>query len=325
MKLLSLVGVQGLVLGALALFGCGGDNPPEESDGVVNGQGTWTDQLPEGANVCPIFPADNWWNTDISNAPVDPMSSAYIASLGANKELYRGFGNNQEGFPFGYVDDSVPKVPVKFGVPYNSDPGPYPIPKDPPIQPHAHDRHLLLIQTDECKLYELFFVSATPEGWYATSGVIWDLLQNEQRPPGSGSADAAGLAIFPGLIRYDETEKGEIKHAIRFAAYSAQNAYVFPATNPGQGINNPNMLPMGGRLRLKASVDISGFTPRVQTILTALKHYGLILADRAPDDTRLYIHGAPDERWDTHELSSMREVHLSDFEVIETGPITKAY
>lgn len=274
--------------------------------------------------MCPIFPADNWWNQDITNAPVDAMSETYLTAIGRDLWFGAGFNNTDGGFPVGYVDDSVGQTEINFKYDGISDPGPYPMPKDPPIQA-SHDRHLILLHTDQCKLYELFYVLANETEWTADSGTIWDLTKNEKRPPGEGSADAAGLAIFPALIQYDDVESGELHHALRFAAFGAQNAYVHPATSPGHGINDPKLPPMGTRFRLKADVDISGYSPRIQTIFRALKRYGAILADRSPPDAGMYLHGIPDPRWDPAEIFTMRGIHVSDFEVLETGPITKAY
>lgn len=323
------IGLLPLLLSSL-IVACGGDDGSADADpdaggpAVVQGEGPWS-PTPPANNPCPMFPADNWWNTDISNAPVDAKSDKYIAGLGAGKAIGAGFGVDGHGFPVGYVDNRVPKVEVTFDFPFSSDPGPYPIPKDPPIQPHAHDRHLLLFHTDECNLYEMFFVWPTVDGWTASSGVVWDLTKNQKRPPGQGSADGAGLAILPGLIDYDQVETGSYNHAVRVATFNVQNAYAHPATYPGLGINDPDLPPMGARLRLKANVDISGFSPRIRAMYTALKKYGVIIADRAPDGDLFLLDGIPDERWDPFELNGMRSLHVSDLEVIETGPITKNY
>jgi hypothetical protein len=317
--------VAGPLLALLGAWVVGCAAEESTAPGLVTGTGPWYEHPPAGANVCPVFPADNWWNQDISNAPVDPMSDTYLESIGSTKWIGAGFGVDLHGFPVGYIDDSVPKVPVEFTYVQISDPGPYPMPANPPIQPFAHDRHLVLFQTDECKLYEMFYVFPQEDGWTAASGVIWDLTKNEKRKLGNGSADAAGLAIYPGLIQYDEVESGEYHHAIRFSTYNVQNAYVHPATCPGQGINDPNLPPMGTRIRLKPDVDISAFSPRIQTIYRALKRYGAIVADRAPPGEGLFLDGIPDQRWHGPELYGMRKLYLSDFEVVETGPVTTAY
>ena len=278
-------------------------------------------------NTCPIFPPDNWWNTDISGQPVDPMSDVYMASLGTDKTVHVGFGKTA-GMPYAVVDDAIVKVPVDFEFAGISDPGPYPIPDNPPIQPekNGHDRHVLLVHAEECRLYELFQVYPKEGGgWTAGSGAIWDLTKNQQRPPAQGSADAAGLSIFPALVKYAEIEAGEMRHAVRFAANKTQHAYVFPATNFAIGKPDPTLPPMGTRLRLKANVDVSGLPHGPRVMAEALKKYGMILADNGPAAPNYYIDGVPDERWDEGDNNKLKEIPMSDFEVVETGPITKGY
>lgn len=296
-------GFCALLASAVCVLGCGGAEERIE-------------------NTCPIFPADNWWNTDISGAPVDPMSDVYIASLGgAEKTIHVGFGKDY-GLPYAVVDDAILKVPVAFEFADISDPGPYPIPDNPPIQPErsGQDRHVLLVHAGECRLYELFQVYPREGGgWTAGSGAIWDLTKNEQRPHAEGSADAASL------VKYAEIEAGEMRHAVRFAANKTQQAYVFPATNFGIGKPDPSLPPMGTRLRLKESVDLSGFPTSVQVILTGIKKYGMILADNGPQAPSLYFDGVPDARWDEAANNKIKQIPLTDLEVVETGPITKGY
>lgn len=275
---------------------------------------------------CQVFPADNPWNTDISGNPVHPNSANFIASIGADTGLHEDFGTVWQGAPSGIpyciVPGDQPKLSVTFDYPDESDPGPYPVPDDPPIEggPDAEgDRHILMVDVDNATLYELFHSFKTEDGWRAGSGAIFDLTSNDLRPLGWTSADAAGLPIFPGLVRYDEVvEKGEVNHALRFTCRRTQRGYILPATHFASPSKDPNLPPMGLRLRLKADYDISGFPPEAQVILTALKKYGLILADNGGD---WFISGAPDMRWNTDNLTTLRRVKGSDFEVVDTGPI----
>jgi hypothetical protein len=276
-----------------------------------------------------VLPADNPWNEDISHAPVDPNSATLIASIGLNTGLHPDFGTTWNGAPNGIpyvvVSGAQPKVPITF-TDYGdeSDPGPYPIPADAPIEGGAAgtgDRHVIVIDRDNWKLYELF--SAYPlsngAGWRAASGAVFDLNSNALRPAGWTSADAAGLPIFPGLVRYDEVhELKEITHALRFTAQSTRRAYVYPARHYASSNTSPNLPPMGMRVRLKASYDISRFSPSVQVILKALKKYGMILADNGGN---WFVSGAPDARWDDDELSTLKTIKGSDFEVVQMGAI----
>ncbi|APR87643.1 hypothetical protein A7982_12992 [Minicystis rosea] len=269
------------------------------------------------STACSVFPTDNWWNTDISKADVDPLSDAYIKSMGESVALHPDFGT-EYGIPYQYVDSSVTKSPVTFDYDDESDPGPYPIPNDPLIE-DGGDRHILMIHSQECVLYELFAADHEADGWYAGSGAIWDLKKNSTRPAGWTSADAAGLPIFPGLARYEEASKGAINHALRFTASNTQAAYVAPASHHASDDTNPNLPPMGLRLRLKASVDISGASPQAKVVLAALKKYGMILADNG---SNLYVSGAPDLQWDDDDLHWMQShIHGSDFEAVKTGPL----
>ncbi len=275
---------------------------------------------------CRVFPPDNPWNTDISGHPVHPNSAEFIESIGADKHLHPDFGTVWQGAPVGIpyvvVREDQPRVPVTFQYADESDPGPYPIPDDAPIEggPGSDgDRHVLVIDADNCRLYELFRAFKTEDGWRAGSGAIFDLNSNELRPLGWTSADAAGLPIFPGLARYDEVvEKGEINHALRFTVRRTQRGYVLPATHFASRSDEPKLPPMGLRLRLKAEYDTSGFPPEAQVILKALQRYGMIVADNGGD---WYISGAPDPRWDDEALATLKRVKGKDLEVVYTGPI----
>ena len=269
-----------------------------------------------------VFSQDNPWNTDISQLPVDLKSGAYIAAMGANKPLHPDFGIVY-GIPFQFVGPKTPRSSVAFDYAVESDKGPYPIPAHPLIEggPGAKDgdRHLLLIDPDEWVLYELYQAVQGPNGWHAGSGAIWDLKTNSTRPRGWTSADAAGLPIFPGLVRYDEVhEKHLITHALRFTVERTRRAFVFPASHWASDLNDPDLLPMGARLRLRHDFDISSFDPDVQVILVALKTYGLILADNGSD---WFISGAPDGRWNDDVLHQLTRVKGKDLEVVALGEV----
>lgn len=276
-----------------------------------------------------VFPPDNSWNKDISNEPVDPNSDNLIASIGLNTTLHPDFGTvfngAPNGIPYIVVAGSQPTVPINF-VQWGSesDPGPYPVPANAPIEggPSSNgDRHVIVIDRDNWKLYELGrgFPLNGGASWNADCGAVFDLNSNALRPAGWTSADAAGLPIFPGLVRYDEVvELGELRHAIRFTAQVTRRAYVHPARHWASSDTSPNRPPMGMRVRLKASFDITGFSPRIQVILRGMKRYGLILADNG---SNWFISGAPDRRWDDNELRQLKTIRGSNFEVVQMGTI----
>jgi hypothetical protein len=270
-----------------------------------------------------FFPSDNPWNQDISSAPIDPNSAALIASIGLDRGLHPDFGTVYEGapngIPFVVVDGNQPKVAVSFEYADESDPGPYPIPPDAPIEggpASTGDRHVLIVDRDAGLLYELF--AAYPDNggtsWHAGSGAIFDLNSNELRPTGWTSADAAGLPILPGLVRYDEVVgQGAISHALRFTTRRTRRAYVPPARHFASRMTDKNLPPMGMRVRLRGSFDVGPFPASVQVILNALKTYGMFVADNGSD---WFISGAPDPRWNDDELSSIRRVLGREFEVV---------
>lgn len=271
-----------------------------------------------------LFPADNAWNRDVSRDPADPNSDALIASIGLQKPLHPDFGTVWNGAPIGIpyvvVSGAQAKQAVRFEYADESDAGPYPIPPNPPIEGGEKsdgDRHILMLDRDNWKLYELFSAHRDGAGWRAGSGAIFDLKSNKQRPAGWTSADAAGLPILPGLVRYDEVvEEGEITHALRFTIVHSRRAYVAPATHFASRSNNPNLPPMGMRVRLKANVDVSGFPKEAQVILRALKKYGMIVADNGSD---WFLSGAPDMRWNDDNLNTLKRVRGRDFEVVKMG------
>lgn len=306
-------------LSIMAALACGSDTTSPTDD---------TNQGPPPVVTRSVFPVDNPWNTDISADPVDPNSDALIAACGATRSLHPDFGTTYNGVPWGIpyvvVHGDQPRVPVTFYYDDESDPGPYPIPPDAPIEggPAATgDRHVLVLDVDNWMLYELFDARPVNGGasWTAGSGAIFDLSSNALRPAGWTSADAAGLPIFPGLVRYDEAViNGEITHALRFTCPVTRRAYVHPARHYASSHTDPDLPPMGMRVRLKASVDISGFPPEVQVILTALKKYGMILADNGGG---FFVSGAPDPRWNDANIDMMKQIKGSDFEVVLMGNV----
>lgn len=270
---------------------------------------------------CPVFPADNPWNTDISAYPVHANSDAYIAAISqyGDEYLHADFGGDGEyGIPYVVVEGDQPPVPITF-TEYGeeSDPGPYPVPPDAPVE-NGGDQHVLVVDSGNCMLYELYHAEYNGDGWDAGSGAVFDLSSNDLRPAGWTSADAAGLPIFPGLARYDEVEAGAIHHALRFTVQESQMAYILPATHWASDSDDPDLPPMGLRLRLKADYDLSGYTGQARVILEALKTYGMIVADNG---TSWFITGASDPRWDDDDLNQLKTVPGSAFEVVDTGEL----
>jgi hypothetical protein len=278
-----------------------------------------------------VLPADNPWNQDISGLPVDANSNNLIASIGLGSSFHPDFGTvwagAPNGIPYIVVSGTQTRVPINF-IAYGdeSDPGPYPVPPDAPIEGGPNgtgDRHVIVIDRDNWKLYELFNAYPVNGGasWRADGGAVFDLNSNALRPAGWTSADAAGLPIFPALVRYDEVfEQKEITHALRFTAQLTRRAYVYPARHFASSNTNPNLPPMGMRVRLKSSFDVSRFSPAMQVILRALKKYGMILADNGGN---WFVSGAPDGRWNDDELSTLKAIKGSDFEVVQMGTIVE--
>jgi hypothetical protein len=274
------------------------------------------------------FPDDNPWNKAIDTEPVDPNSAVLIGAIGADRTLHPDFGADWNGGPFGIpymiVSGSQARVPVSFYYGDESDPGPYPLPANAPIEggsASTGDRHVLIIDRDSHKLYETFDAQPRNGGasWECGSGAVFDMTSNALRPEGWTSADAAGLPIFPGLVRYDEVVgRGEIRHALRFTVSRTRRAYVHPARHFASTRTDATLPPMGMRVRLKASYDVSGYPPSAQVILRALKKYGMIVADNGSD---WFLSGAPDARWSDAELNTLKSVHGRDFEVVKMGAV----
>jgi len=280
-----------------------------------------------GAPKCTIFPASNPWNERVDTLPVAANSAQMIASIGLETGLHPDFGSGLYdgepiGIPYDVVSHATPRSKVTFDYADESDKGPYPIPKTVHIEggrASTGDRHALLIDKDACKLYELYALYPTSSGgWKAGSGAIWSLRSNKLRPAGWTSADAAGLPIFPGLARYDEVARGIIDHALRFTAERTRRAFVYPARHYASSSNDPSLPPMGLRVRLKASVDISGFPRQARIVLQALKTYGMILADNG---SSWYISGAPNPHWSNDDLHTLGRITGADFEVVDTSSL----
>jgi len=274
-----------------------------------------------------IFPQDHVWNVPVDDLPVDARSADYISTIGTTSHLHPDFGSgtwqgSPIGIPYNVVNNAVPRKTVIFGYDDESDPGPYPIPANPLVEGGTActgDCHILMLQTDEKKLYELYAAHKLPNGtWSAGSGAIFDLTKYDLRPDGWTSADAAGLAMLPGLVRYEEVAAGEITHAIRFTAEDTKRAYIWPARHFASSITDPRYPPMGQRFRLKASFDTSGYGPQSRVVLEALKKYGIILSDNGGN---WFISGVPDERWDNDDLNDLKDLKGSDFEAVDESSL----
>lgn len=269
---------------------------------------------------CPVFPDNNVWNTPIDNLPVDPNSALYVETIGAGRTLFPDFGaglykGQPIGIPYVAVPGDQPRVDITFMYDDESDPGPYPIPPDAPIE-GGGDRHVLVLDKDNCMLYEVFAAERQPDGrWRGGSGAIFDLQSNALRPATWTSADAAGLPILPGLVRYDEVASGEIRHALRFTVQRTRREFIWPARHYASSHTEPQYPPMGQRFRLRANFDLAGFSPEARVILTALKKYGMFLADNG---SPWFLSGVPDNRWDNDRLhADFRRVKGSDFEAVD--------
>lgn len=271
---------------------------------------------------CPIFPSDNPWNRDVSKDPLHPQSNTFLASIDASgrRFLHPDFGSNPDyGIPYVVVPAGQARVPINF-TEYGdeSDPGPYPVPSDAPVEAGS-DAHALVLSAGECKLYEMYHARFTDPGWDAGSGAVFDLRSNALRPDTWTSADAAGLPILPGLVRYDEVASGRIDHALRFTVSRTQRGFIHPATHYA-GTSDWSLPPMGLRLRMKSSFDLSPYHGQSRVILEALKRYGMIVADNG---SSWFITGSRDSRWNDDDLNQMKGVPSSAFEAVDSGPILR--
>jgi hypothetical protein len=280
-----------------------------------------------GAAGCPMFPADNIWNTDISSLPVDVHSAQWLASMDSSSTfLHPDFGpsgdpSNPYGMPYTVVPPGHPFVNVTFQYASESDPGPYPFGADTPIeggQSATGDRHAIMIDPTTCTLYELYDAQYSAGGSTAGSGAIWNLRSNALRPAGWTSADAAGLPIMPGLLRYDEVQSGQITHAIRMTAEATDTSYLWPARHEAGTASNPDLPPMGARFRLKASFNISGYSPQAQVVLRAMQHYGLILADNG---SNWYFGGTADAAWPQALVDELKTIPASAFQAVDESSL----
>lgn len=309
----------------LSITSCKKEQVPKKEEPPVSGNCAATKAAAENLQ---LFPADNPWNKDISASPIDPYNDGIIAQFAATG-LHNDFGSGTWdgapiGIPYVVVCGNQSKVNITYrsnGYDGNygdeSDRGPFPIPLTAPVEGNGNgDAHVIAVDIENKKLYELYNANVSGNTWEASSGAVFDLQSNALRTEGWTSADAAGLPVFPGLIRYDEVAKGVIDHAIRFTLTKSlvKPSYIIPARHKVNGTGGQYGLPFGARLRLKNNFDISAYPARVQVILTAMKKYGIILADIG---SNLFITGAPDERWNNDELSSLKNVKGSQFEVVK--------
>jgi hypothetical protein len=271
-----------------------------------------------GAPGCAVFPSTNVWNKRVDSLPTRSDSRTLMRSIGLGAPLHPDFSSiagGDYGIPYNVVGADVTGQQVTFQYADESDAGPYPIPADVRIE-GGSDRHILVVDRTTCVLYELFDARRVDGAWRAGSGAIWDMDSNALRPRGWTSADAAGLPILPGLARYDEVAAGAIRHALRFTTDETRRRFIFPARHFASDSDAATLPPMGLRIRLKASVDVSGFGPQSRVILRALKRYGMILADNG---SPLYVTGAPDRGWDDDDLHDLHAITGDDFEVVDTS------
>jgi hypothetical protein len=293
--------------------------------GLLTGSSARALRLPS-ARTCPVFPASNPWNRRVDKLPVAADSAQLISAIGLDSPVHADFGSGKWdggpiGIPFDVVSRKTKRSRVSFEYADESNRVRYPIPKHVHIEggPQATgDRHAILVDRSACRLYELYDLRRSGHGWSAGSGAVWSLRSNHLRPAGWTSADAAGLPIFPGLARWDEVARGEIDHALRFTAPRTRRAYVYPARHYASDSSDPSLPPMGLRVRLKASVNVSSFPPQARVVLRALQRYGMILADNG---SPWYVSGAPNPHWSNDQLHSLGRLTGTDFEVVDTSSL----
>jgi len=272
---------------------------------------------------CPMFPADSVWHADVSGLAVHPRSTAWRNAIGAGTGLHPDFGSGlwdggTIGIPYTTVGAGQPPVAMAFDYADESDPGPYPFPTDAPVE-GGSDHHVIVVDNSTCRLYETWDSTRQPDGsWRAGSGATWDLRSNALRPATWTSADAAGLPILPGLVRYDEVAAGRIDHMVRFTAPRTQKAFIWPARHQAASSTSPDLPPMGAVFRLRADVDISWMSPQARVVAQALKDHGMILADNG---SSWYLSGAPDERWDNDDLHDLARLTGAQFDAVDTSAL----
>jgi hypothetical protein len=302
-----------------------GDGGTTTGDGGTT-TGTAPGLQPDAGSSCTVFPADNPWNTEIYDTakfPTDPHSDNYISFIQANgtTSVHPDFGSDPTyGIPYILVPGTEPKIACTFDQPTESDPGPYPIPLTAPIE--VGDMHVLAVDKDNCKLYEMYNAVAGGSSWHAYSGALFDLKSNALRPEGFTSGDAAGLPIYPGLAKKWEADSGAFHHALRVTMAKSAHSYVHPAVHSAGNSADPYAPPMGMRFRLKSSVSLSAFTGNALVIATALQHYGLYMADNAGPGNNWYISGETNTSWDDAVIDQLKNIPGTDFEVITVGTTT---
>jgi hypothetical protein len=293
----------------------------ERSDSESDGSRAPAPTSGPAVGECPVFPPDNPWNTRVDDLPVHPNSDGIIDNIGAREGMHPDFGpdyrGHEIGIPVNYVVDAPADVGVDFRYDAESDAGPYPLAGDVKIE-DGSERHVLTVHEGTCTLYELYNARGQGGEWSADSGAIFDLTSNDVRPPGWTSADAAGLPIFPGLARFDEVVAGEIAHALRFSASETRKAYLYPARHAVGSITDPDVPPMGLRVRLRADFPVEDFPPQAQVILRALQRYGMMLADQGGN---WFITGEPSQNWNQEDIDTLRTVKGRDFEVVDTSSL----
>lgn len=268
-----------------------------------------------GAEGCTVFPVTNVWNRRVDTLPVRTDSATLIASIGRDRTFHMDFGSYEGyGIPYQVVDSETPRRAVTFDYDDESDPGPYPIP-DAPLVEASSDRHMLMLDKDACRLYELYDAQLVDGEWQAGSGAQWDLDSNALRPLDWTSADAAGLPILPGLVRYDELAAGRILHALRFTAPVTRRAYLYPARHDASSSTSSSLPPMGLRVRLKATANLAGLSPQAKVIAMALQRYGMILADNG---SPWYVSGMSDARFDDDVFHELDRFTGADLEAVNT-------
>lgn len=285
--------------------------------------------LPHAA-ACPIFPASSHWNQRVDRLPVHPRSDAMVRAIGRSENAHADFGAGRWnggpiGIPYVVVGRDQPRVPVSFDYAGESDRGRYPIPPDAPVEGGRRadgDRHVIVVDRARCVLHELYAAYPVDGGrrWRAGSGARWKLRSNRLRPRGWTSADAAGLSILPGLVRYDEVRRGRIDHALRITVPRTRRAFVYPARHFASDLTDPSLPAMGQRVRLRRGFDVSRFPPQARVVLRALKRYGALVADNG---SAWYVSGAPSPHWNDDDLHSLHRVHGGDFEIVDTSVLPR--